>query len=161
MLPIGCTGRIFVRSASLSKNSLPTKAGFVVHFYNMSFSLHDLGSEGFQFNSNVWNWKAGMEIIKSLDIVGDGMIRQMGYNATGMKVDAADAHAIGQAIRDKILPKIPENGRIFSDLRVTDEPDDMTLHRDDDEQWKNYSVTRDWLAEFSEFCIRSKGFQIF
>ena len=67
----------------------------------MSFSLHDLGSEGFQFNSNVWNWKAGLEIIKSLDIVGDGMIRQMGYNATGMKVSAADAHAIGEAIRDE------------------------------------------------------------
>ena len=127
----------------------------------MSFSLHDLGSENFQFNANVWNWKAALEIVKSLDLVGDGMIRQMGYNATGMKVDAADAHAIGEAIRDKVLPKIPPNGRIFSDLRVTDEPDDMTLHRDDDEQWKNYSVTREWLTEFSEFCIRSKGFQIY
>jgi len=37
----------------------------------------------------------------------------------------------------------------------------MTLHRDDDEQWKNYSVTREWLSEFSEFCLQSKGFQIF
>ena len=127
----------------------------------MSFSLHDLGSENFQFSANVWVWKAALEIIKSLDLISEGKVRQWGYNATGMKVDIDDAHAIGEAIRDKILPKLGPNGRMFADLRITDEPDDMTLHRDDDEQWKNYSVTRDWLQEFSDFCIRSKGFQIF
>lgn len=127
----------------------------------MSFSLHDLGSEHFEFNANVWNWKAALEIIKSLDIVSEGKIRQMAYNGTGVKVDVDDAHAIGEAIRNKVLPKLSPEARMFADLRITDEPDDMTLHRDDDEQWKNYSVTRDWLNEFSEFCIRSKGFQIF
>ena len=127
----------------------------------MSFTLHDLGSENFEFTANVWTWKAGLEIMKSLDIVSEGKIRQMGYNATGMKVDVEDAHALGEGIRNKILPKLSENGRMFADLRITDEPDDMTLHRDGDEQWKNYSVTREWLNEFSEFCLRSKGFQIF
>ena len=127
----------------------------------MSFTLLDLGSENYEFSANVWNWKAALEIIKSLDIVSDGMIRQMGYNATGMKVDVGDAHAIGGAIKNTILPKLSPEGRMFADLRVTSEPDDMTLFRDDDEQWKNYSVTREWLADFSEFCLRSKGFQIF
>ena len=127
----------------------------------MSFSLHDLGSEHFEFNANVWNWKAALEIIKSLDIVSEGKIRQMAYNGTGVKVEIDDAHAIGEAIRNSVLPKLSPEARMFADLRITDEPDDMTLHRDDDEQWKNYSVTRDWLSEFSEFCIRSKGFQIF
>ena len=120
-----------------------------------------MGTENFEFSANVWNWKAALEIIKSLDIVSEGKIRQMSVNATGAKVDIDDAHAIGEAIQNKILPKVPENGRMFADLRITDEPDDMTLHRDDDEQWKNYSVTREWLSEFSEFCTRSKGFQIF
>ncbi|MEO8574090.1 MAG: hypothetical protein ABI481_08970 [Pyrinomonadaceae bacterium] len=127
----------------------------------MSFTLHDLGSDNFEFSSNVWSWKAALEIIKSVDIISEGKIRQMSYNGTGVKVDVEDAHAIGEAIRAKILPKIPEQSRMFADLRITDEPDDMTLHRDGDEQWKNYSVTRDWLKEFSEFCLRSKGFQIF
>lgn len=127
----------------------------------MSFTLLDQSSENFEFSANVWNWKAALEIIKSLDIMSEGKIRQMSYNALGTKVDIDDARTIGEAIRDKVLPKIPENGRMFGDLRVTDEPDDMTLHRDDDEQWKNYSVTRDWLSDFSEFCLRSKGFQIF
>ena len=127
----------------------------------MSFTLLDQSSENFEFSSNVWHWKAALEIIKSLDILSENKIRQMSYNALGTKVDIDDARTIGEAIRDKVLPKISENGRMFGDLRVTDEPDDMTLHRDDDEQWKNYSVTRDWLSDFSEFCLRSKGFQIF
>lgn len=127
----------------------------------MSFTLHDLGSDAFQFNANVWTWKAALEIVKNLDIVSEGKIRQMGYSATGVKVDMEDAHAIGGAIVNSVLPKIPANGRMFGDLRVTDEPDDMTLHRDDDDQWKNFSVTREWLEEFSHFCLQSKGFQIF
>ena len=127
----------------------------------MSFTLLDLGSENYEFSSNVWHWKAALEIIKSLDIVSEGKIRQMSYNATGVKVDVGDAHAIGEAIKNTILPKLSPDGRMFADLRITNEPDDMTLFRDDDEQWKNYSVTREWLADFSEFCLRSKGFQIF
>lgn len=127
----------------------------------MSFTLHDMGSEGFEFNSNVWNWKAALEIIKSFDVISEGKLRQMGYNATGAKVEIDDAHEIGSRIRDQILPKLAPDKRIFADMRITDEPDDMTLHRDDDEQWKNYSVDYEWLKEFSEFCLRSKGFQIF
>ncbi len=127
----------------------------------MSFTLHDLGSDGLQLNANVWTWKAALEIVKNLDIVSEGKIRQMGYSGTGVKVDTEDAHAIGRAIRDSVLPKTPANGRMFADLRVTDEPDDMTLHRDDVDQWKNYSATREWLEEFSDFCMQSNGFQIF
>ncbi len=127
----------------------------------MSFTLHDMGSEGFEFNSNLWNWKAALEIIKSFDVISEGKLRQMGYNATGVKVEIDDAHEIGSRIRDQILPKLEPDKRIFADLRITDEPDDMTLHRDDDEQWKNYSVDYEWLKEFSDFCLKSKGFQIF
>lgn len=120
-----------------------------------------MSSEGFEFTSNVWNWKAALELIKSFDMISEGRIRQMGYNATGVKVEMDDAHAIGEKIRDHVLPKLSPGKRIFADLTVTDAPDDMTLHRDEDEQWKNYSVSYDWLKEFSEFCLRSKGFQIF
>ena len=128
----------------------------------MSFTLHDMSSEGYEFSANVWNWKAALEIIKSLDIISEGKVRQMGYNATGLKIDADEAHLIGEKIRDKILPKLgsPEK-RIYADLSITESPDDMTLHRDNDEQWKNYSVGYEWLKDFSDFCLRSKGFQIF
>jgi hypothetical protein len=127
----------------------------------MSFTLTDLGSENFEFNANVWNWKAALELIRSFDIIGEGTLRQMNYNATGVKLSIEEAHAIGTRIRDEILPKLAPNKRIFADLTITDSPDDMTLHRDGDEQWKNYSASHDWMAEFAEFCLKSKGFQIF
>ena len=127
----------------------------------MSFTLHDLGSEAHEFPVNVWNWKAALEIVRSLDIISEGAVRQMTYNATGVKVEQSDAHEIGSRVRDEIMPKVAPGKRMFADLTVTDAPDDMTLHRDDDEQWKNYSVTHEWLKEFSDFCLRSKGFQVF
>ena len=127
----------------------------------MSFTLHDLGAENFEFNANVWNWKAALEVIKGLDIVSENKVRQMGYNAMGVRVDLEDAHLIGQKFRDEILPRLEPDKRMFADGTVTDEPDDGTIYRDEDEQWKNYSIDRNWVADFSEFCLRSKGFQIF
>ena len=127
----------------------------------MSFTLTDLGSESFEFNANVWNWKAALELIRSLDIIEDGTMRQMAYNATGVKLTMQQAHEIGQRIQNEVLPRLAPNKRMYADLSITDEPDDMTLHRDDDEQWKNYSISHDWLRDFADFCLRSKGFQIF
>lgn len=127
----------------------------------MSYTLHDMGSEGYEFSANVWNWKAALEIIKALDIMSEGKVRQMGYNAMGVRVESDDAHIIGERLRDEILPKISPNKRMFADGTITDEPDDGTIYRDEIEQWKNYSVSHDWVKDFSDFCLRSKGFQIF
>jgi hypothetical protein len=127
----------------------------------MSFTLMDLGSENFEFRANVWNWKPTLEIIKSFDIMSDGKLRQMEYNATGVSISREEAHEIGEKIRDTILPKLEPNKRIFMDLSVTDKPDDGTLYKDEDEQWKNYSTSYEWLKEFSDFCLNSKGFQVY
>lgn len=127
----------------------------------MSFTLMDLGSENYEFRANVWNWKPTLEIIKSFDILSEGKIKQMNYNATGVKLEREEAHLIGEKIRDEILPRLAPNKRIFADLSITDEPDDGTLHKDNDDQWKNYSTNYDWLKEFADFCLKSKGFQVF
>ena len=127
----------------------------------MSFTLIDMGAENFEMQASMWQWKAALEIIKSLDIIGEGAVRQMTYAGTGVKVSIEDAHLLGERIRDNILPKLAPNKRMFADLSITEEPDDKTLHRDGDEQWKNYSVSHDWLEEFVNFCLKSKGFQVF
>jgi hypothetical protein len=121
----------------------------------------DSGSENFEFQTNVWNWKTALEIIKSFDILSEGKIKQMSYNATGVRVEKDEAHLIGEKIKADILPKVVPNKRIFLDLSITDKPDDGTFFRDEDEQWKNYSTSHDWLAEFADFCLNSKGFQVF
>jgi hypothetical protein len=127
----------------------------------MSFTLIDSGSESYELSASVWQWTAALEIIKSLDVLSEGTVRQMSYNAMGIKVSAEDAHRIGDGIRSEILPQLAPNKRMFADLSITDQPDDGTIHRDEDEKWKNYSVTHDWLSDLAEFCSRSKGFQIF
>jgi hypothetical protein len=127
----------------------------------MSFTLMDLGSENFELRANVWSWKPTLEIIKSFDVLSDGKLRQMEYNATGVKIEKEEAQLIGEKIRDKILPQLEPNKRMFMDLTVTDKPDDGTLYKDSDDQWKNYSASYDWMKEFSEFCLSSKGFQVF
>lgn len=127
----------------------------------MSFTLHDMGSENFEFNANVWNWKAILDVIKEMDILSESKVRQMGYNAMGVKIDLDDAHLIGAKLRDEILPKLSPDKRMFGNGTITDEPDDGTVYKDEDEQWKNFSVSHDWVKEFSDFCLRSKGFQIF
>lgn len=123
--------------------------------------MHDMSSEGFEFNANVWNWKAILEVIKEMDVLSEGKVRQMGYNAMGVRVDLDDAHLIGTKLQNEVLPKLAPNKRMFADGSVTDDPDDGTIYKDEDEQWKNYSVSHDWVKDFSEFCLRSKGFQIF
>lgn len=127
----------------------------------MSFTLIDQGSENFEFRSSVWSWKAALEIIKSFDVISERTLRDMAYNATGVAVSQEEAAMIGETIRDKVLPKIEDGKRMFSDLSVTETPDDGTIYKDDDDQWKNYSVDREWLREFSDFCFKCKGFQIF
>lgn len=127
----------------------------------MSFTLIDQGSENFEFQASVWQWKAALEVIRSLDILSEGALRQMTYNATGVKVSMEEAREMGERIRTEWLTKLGPESRVYGDLSITNDPDDMTLHRDDDEQWKNYSVSREWLSEFSAFCLRSKGFQVF
>ncbi len=127
----------------------------------MSFTLTDLGSENFEFRANLWKWKAALAIIKSFDVISEGTVREMNNNGTGTKISMEDAQEIGKKIRDEILPKLAPNKRMFSNLSITDKPDDGTIYKDQDEQWKNFSVKHDWLEEFSEFCINSKGFQVY
>lgn len=127
----------------------------------MSFTLVGLGSENFEFRANVWSWKPALEIIKSFDVLSEATIRQMAYNATGTKLSKEEAHEIGSKIQELILPKLVPNKRIFTDMTITDQPDDGTIYKDSDENWKNYSASYDWLKEFSDFCLNSKGFQIF
>lgn len=127
----------------------------------MSFTLLDLGAENFEFRANVWNWKTALEIIKDFDILSESKLKQMSYNATGVKLEKEEAREIGGKIRDEILPKLEPDKRIFADLTITAAKDDGTFYKDEDEQWKNYSADYEWLKDFSDFCLKSKGFQVF
>ena len=90
----------------------------------MSFTLIDLGRENFEFRTNRWNWKTALEIIKHFDIISENDLRQMNYNATGVRINREEAHTIGERIRTEILPQLEPDKRIRGDLSITEEPDD-------------------------------------
>ena len=127
----------------------------------MSFTLIDQSSENFEFSANVWNWRAALAVIKSFNIVSESALRQMGSNASGEIITEDEAHLIAEKIREDILPQLVPNKRIFENLSVTDKPDDGTIYKDRDDQWKNYSAKHDWLDDLADFCSKSKGFKVY
>lgn len=127
----------------------------------MSYTLMDMGSENFEFRSNVWNWKATLEVIKSLDVLSEGLVREMSSNGTGAKVSSDESQLIGEKIRKDILPQLEPNKRIYSNLSISDKPDDGVIYKDKEDEWRNYSADYYYLEEFSDFCIKTKGFQVY
>ena len=127
----------------------------------MSYTLMDMGSENFEFRSNVWNWKATLEVIKSLDVVSEGLVREMSSNGTGVKVSSEESQLIGENIRKDILPQLEPNKRIYLNLSISDKPDDGVIYKDKEDEWRNYSADFYYLEEFSDFCTKSKGFQVY
>ena len=127
----------------------------------MSFTLIDQSSENFEFHANVWNWRAALGVIRSFNILSESVLRQMGSNPSGVLVSKDEAHLVGEKIRTDILPKISPNKRIFENLSISEVPDDGTIYKDKDEQWKNYSAKHDWLDDLAVFFFNSKGFKVF
>ncbi len=127
----------------------------------MSFTIIDIGSEAFELTANVWTWKPTLEIIRSFNYVDERLLNQMANNGMGTKMSQDDANKVGEKIQDEFLPKLHPNKRIFLDLTITEKPDDGTFYRDANEQWKNYSASYNWLTEFSDFCLKCKGFQVY
>lgn len=127
----------------------------------MSFKLIDNGSEFNEFDVNIWKWTAALELIKRLDIIGDARVREMCRTATGMRIEADEAELIGRTIAEKVIPELGPGKRIFANGTITDTPDDGTFYKEPEEQWRNYSISTDWLRDFADFCLRSKGFRIY
>lgn len=160
VLPAIHTIKVFLRIIDYHSEQ---KVAFYLPEYEitMSFKLIDTESEYNEFDVNIWKWTAALELIKRLDIIGDSRVREMSRNAAGVKVDAEEAHLIGRTIIETVLPSLGPGRRIFADGTVTDKPDDGTFYGDPSEQWKNYSVSTEWLRDFADFCLRSNGFRIF
>jgi hypothetical protein len=128
----------------------------------MSFTFTDSGSPNNEVRTNVWNWKPTLEIIRDLNVIGEMGVRQLKYNATGYTFTEEEAQALGAGIRAQYVAKMTPKQRVRTDLSITDDVDDGTLYSgDDSESWKNYGATYNWLEEFADFCLKSKGFQIY
>ncbi len=109
-------------------------------------------------SANWWTWRPAIEIIRSFNLLDDGMLDRMGVSFSGGEVNAEQAHVIGRRLKEEVLPKIQPEERVLLDLNTTSEVDDGKMHYDD--QFKNYSATREWLEWFADFCLESQGFEV-
>lgn len=127
----------------------------------MSYILIDLQNPSSEFSASVWNWSAAVSVIKSLEILEEYELREMMRNASGIKIEEASAKLIGEKMRSEILPRLTPNKRIFSNLQITDSPDDGTFYEHGEESWRNYSASREWLERLADFMISTNGFEVF
>lgn len=127
----------------------------------MSYTLIDLDNPSSEFNASVWNWTTAVAIIRSFEVLEEFQLREMMRNASGVKIEEAAAKILGERIRDEVIPKLSPNKRIFSNLEITDKPDDGTFYEHGSDGWRNYSANRNWLESLADFMISTKGFEVF
>ena len=125
----------------------------------MGVVLVDLEQEDKDLCVNWWNWRPTIELIRSFNLVDDEMLERMGGNGCEGELNAEQAQIAGRRLKEEILPRIQPEECVLLDLNTTAEPDDGTMHYDD--QFKNYSATRGWLEKFADFCLVSQGFKVY
>jgi len=125
----------------------------------MGLTIRDLEDDDSYLFVNFWNWRPTAELIRSFKIVEPERYELMQISGIVTEFSANEAKQIGQRIRTDILPSLGTDERLLLNLTATDEPDDGIFHRGD--TWEqNYSATREWLEQFSNFCLTSNGFYV-
>lgn len=127
----------------------------------MSVTLADIGNNNENFTASRWSWKATLAIIESLAVIDESTIRMLNQGYMDIVIDKSQAKQIAQGIRDNFLTKLKDGNRVFANLSITDELDDGTLYRSAEDEWRNYSASKEWLESFVDFCETSHGFRIF
>lgn len=124
----------------------------------MGFIITDFQDESKSIYTTAWNWGPTVELLKLMNVLDEDRLELIRYNC-GVEVNTEEARQIAEFIIIQVLSKITPEERVTYDLKITDEPDDGTFHRED--LAKNYSATYDWLKEFSEFCQTCEGFTVY
>lgn len=129
----------------------------------MGVCLTDQANEENFLLINFWNWRPTVSLVGYLiqpDEADPNRLERLAGGA-GVDVSADEAKAIARFLLEQVLPNLGENGRILLDGSVTNEPDVGTLYSEPHEQWRNYSVQREWLEKFAQFCQSCQGFSAY
>jgi hypothetical protein len=127
----------------------------------MSVTLADVGNKNENFTASRWSWKAAMAIIESLNIIDESTIKMLRKGHMDVVISKSESQQIATEIRRCFIDKLNPKARVYSNLSITDELDDGTLHKSPEEEWKNYSASKEWLESFVDFCETSEGFRVF
>ena len=120
----------------------------------MSFSLEDAKEAEYRVNS--WNWGVVHHLVGRAKILPDEDWEPARYNA-GAEYCAEEIGLVANFLEGVILPKLQPGQRMYFDGSVTDEPDDGTFYREENEMWRNYSLHHSVLVEIIEYLRRAEA----
>jgi hypothetical protein len=111
-------------------------------------------SQGQSLSVNAWNWDVLHFTVTcaKVPLFDKETIDALRFGG----IDVTDRHVriLRDFLQQDVLPRLKPGQRMFTDLSVTDEPDDGTFYRDD--LAKNYSLHYEVLVEVIEFLSNSK-----
>jgi hypothetical protein len=112
---------------------------------------------------NWWNWRPLVALLVRSGILPESeRAERCLSNFSGGGLSADEALRAASYI-EALLPTIQQEQRILLDGKLTEEPINYTKsisELDQQEIWNSYSVKREVLAQFAEFCRRSGGFEV-
>src|SRR5262245_50186242 len=124
----------------------------------MGVHIHDLTDGNVFLRANWWRWRTTAELIRRLEYFSDDRFDLLSDGLGELTVD--EARLAADHLKTHVLARLSQGERIRLDGVITDIPDDGTFYRKPEEQHLNYSVDREWLADFVEFCNHCHGFYV-
>lgn len=121
----------------------------------MAFALEPVVGDSLWVNA--WNWHPTIELLVRAGVFTSERADPLHYNCGG-DVTEVEAVKVGEFLT-WYLASIAAGNRLLIDGTVTSETDTGELFRGSDWQ-KNYSVTKEWLEKFRDFCMSCQGFSV-
>jgi hypothetical protein len=111
--------------------------------------------DGRELKVNAWNWGVLHHFVAQRGVLPPEVWAPKRYGAGG-ELDAAQVAVVADCLERDILVLLKPGERMFFDGTVTAVPDDGTLYREPQEQWRNYSLQREVLVKVIAF-LRAAG----
>ena len=109
---------------------------------------------------NWYTWRPIIEIIRASGAIIDGVkLELIGYNVSA-EISKGECRIIVEYIETSILGRLSAGDRLMIDGTITSIPDDGTLYRDPLDSYKNYSVSKESLIKFIDFCNQCDGIKV-
>ena len=126
----------------------------------MGFDLKDIGDEERIIFVNFWNWRPTVEVLSRAGLLDEKRLAELHEQCSPTRVTKDEARAIAHYLREKVLPSLPQTGRILLDGSITTTPDDGTFYKSPEDSHKNYGAMHSWLEKFASFCETCDGFEL-
>ena len=114
-----------------------------------------IAEDGRDLKMNAWNWGVLHHVVERAGLFPGELWEPARHG--GGELDAADVARLADFLAERVLPRLAPGQRMFFDGTVTDEPDDGTFYREENELWRNYSLLREVLVGAIEFLRSAQG----